>query len=293
MRRKHLRSPLVLLTAGALAMGGAALSQEQEQTPQEQETVPQEQEEAPQLIPRQGDGLPAGQVPAVLKVRDANFVYRSSARQLTCDQLRQRVALILSAIGARQDIEVSAHECETFLDPSNVHDTNRSDRRDALDPWSRSQGALDRTRPYRSDPLDRRRTQSTPVRIRMMMPMEATPDIVEEVDKDRARRELVSRVTGNPGAAMNNPIFFAAERQQVELSYDTLKLESIDCELLEQMSRTVFRELDVKVTRQSLSCDPRERSRIKPSLTVEALLPVGFQLPKQEKKKVEGSISIP
>lgn len=278
MRRKHPGSALVLLTASALAMGGAALSQEQEQTPQEQE-------EAPQLIPRQSDGLPAGQVPAVLKARDANFVYRSSARQLTCDQLRRRVALILSAVGARQDVEVRAHECESFIDPSTMQDPHRSDRRNTLDPWSRPQGALDRMRPYHNDSMDRDRTQSTPVSIRMMMPVEVTSDIVEEVDKDKARRDLISRVTGNPGAAMDNPIFFPAERRQVVLSHDTIELEPIDCELLEQMSMTVFRKLDLKVTSPSLSCDPRERSRINPSLTVEALLPVGFQLPGEQEKK--------
>ena len=80
---------------------------------------------------------------------------------------------------------------------------------------------------------------------------------------------------------------------EVELSHDTIDLEPIDCELLEQLSTAVFRKLDLKVTSRSLSCDPRERSYINPSLTVEALLPVGFQMPVKQKKKVEGSISIP
>jgi hypothetical protein len=126
-----------------------------------------------------------------------------------------------------------------------------------------------------------------------MMPVEVTPGIVEEVERDKARRELVSRVQGNRNAAMNDAIFFPAERQTVELSHDTIDLEAIDCELLEQLSMAVFRKLDLKVTNRSLACDPRERSYINPSLTVEALLPVGWQQPVKEKKKVEGSISIP
>jgi hypothetical protein len=162
------------------------------------------------------------------------------------------------------------------------------------DPFDRSSSSpLDRARSPRSDLSDRNRSQSTSVRIRVMMPVEVTPGIVEEVERDKARRELVSRVQGNRNAAMNDAIFFPAERQTVELSHDTIDLEAIDCELLEQLSMAVFRKLDLKVTNRSLACDPRERSYINPSLTVEALLPVGWQQPVKEKKKVEGSISIP
>ena len=117
-----------------------------------------------------------------------------------------------------------------------------------------------------------------------MMPVELTSDIMDEVEKDKARRELVSRVTGNPNAAMNDAIFFPAELRQVELSHDTLDLEPMDCELMEQMASSVFRKLDIKVKARSLSCDPRERSSINPSLTVEALLPVGFQLPAEKEE---------
>jgi hypothetical protein len=289
MRRTFVRSTLTLLIASALAMSGAVLSQAQEQAPPEQA-----EPEPEQLLPREDGGLAAGQVPAVLKARDANFVYRSSTRLFTCEQLRQRVAVILRALGARQDVDVRAHECEAFIDPTHMSHPNRMDRRSSMDPWNRSSSStLDHARSARSDLSDHNRSQSTPVRIQLMMPVEVTSDIVEEVEKDKARRELISRVTGNANAAMNDAIFFPAERRQVELSHDTVGLEAIDCELLEQMSMTVFRKLDLKVTTQSLSCDPRERSRIRPSLTVEALLPVGFQMPEQKKKKVEGSISIP
>jgi hypothetical protein len=297
MRRTFLPSALALLTASALAMSSAALSQEQQQAPEqqaEQQAEEQSEPEAPQLLPRYDGGLPAGQVPAVLKAREANFVYRSSSRLFSCDELRQRVALILRALGARQDVNVRANDCESFIDPTHVSDPNRMDRRNSMDPWNRSSSSpLDRTRSPRSDLTDRNRSQSTPVRIELMMPVEVTAEIVEEVEKDKARRELVSRVTGNMNAAMNDAIFFPAELKEVELSYDTLDLDARDCELLEQMSMSVFRKLDLKVTNQSLSCDPRERSRIRPSLTVEALLPVGFQMPQKKKKKVEGSISIP
>ncbi len=294
MRRTPSRSALALLTAGALAMSGAVLAQEQQQ-PQQEQAAPEPEPE--QLIARgENGGLPAGQIPAVLKAREANFVYRSSARQLSCDELRRRIALILSALGARQDIDVRANECDRFIDPMDRAGRDRMNRQDSTDPLDRSASSpLDRMRAPSSSFNtfnNRNSSQSTPVRIRAMMPVELTSDIMDEVEKDKARRELVSRVTGNVNAAMNDAIFFPAELRQVELSHDTLDLEPMDCELMEQMASSVFRKLDIKVKARSLSCDPRERSSINPSLTVEALLPVGYQLPKK-KKKFEGSISIP
>jgi len=291
MRRTFSRPTLALLTASALAMNGAVLSQEQEPAPREQA-----EPDPPQLVPREDGGLAAGQIPAVLKAREASFVYRSSTRLLTCDQLRQRIGNIMRAVGARQDVEVRANDCQSFVDPTVMSDPGRMGRssQNPTDPFDRSSSSpLDRARSPRGDLSDRNRSQSTSVRIKLMMPVEVTPGIVEEVERDKARRELVSRVQGNRNAAMNDAIFFPAERQTVELSHDTIDLEAIDCELLEQLSMAVFRKLDLKVTNRSLSCDPRERSYINPSLTVEALLPVGWQQPVKEKKKVEGSISIP
>ena len=267
MRRKFCRSALVLLATGALATSGAALAQEQEQ--QQEQVQPQQQ----------ANTLPPGQVPAVLKAREAQFVYRSSSRLLTCEQLRNRVAVILRAVGARQDVQVRANECEAFIDPTQMTTPSRTDTT-TRSPWdassSRSESTFDRIHPSTTD---RNRTQSTPVHIELMMPVPVTAEILAQVDQDKARRELVSRVTGNPGAAMDDPIFFAAERRPITLSYDTIRIESIDCELLEQMTQTVFRELDLKVTSQPLSCDKRQRSALRPQLTVEALLPVGVPMP--------------
>ena len=284
-----MRRILTLALLTAIAMSAVALSQEQEQA-QEQEPDP------PQLLPREDGGLSAGQIPAVLKARDANFVYRSSTRLLSCDQLRQRIGNIMRAVGARQDVEVRADDCESFIDSRLMSDPGRMGRgsQNPMDPYDRSSSSpLDRARSSRSDLSDSNRSQSTSVRIRLMMPVEVTSDIVEQVERDKARRELISRVQGNRNAAMNDAIFFPAERREVELSHDTIDLDPVDCELLEQLSMAVFRKLDLKVTNRSLACDPRERSYINPSLTVEALLPVGWQLPVKEKKKVEGSISIP
>ena len=38
--------------------------------------------------------------------------------------------------------------------------------------------------------------------------------MLAEIEKDKSRRDLISRVTGDPRAALNDPIVFPAERKQ-------------------------------------------------------------------------------
>jgi hypothetical protein len=73
---------------------------------------------------------------------------------------------------------------------------------------------------------------------------------------------------------MDTPVVFHATRQQVTLSHRTIKLQPEDCELLEQMSRSIFRELGVRTVGSSPNCDRREIAHMAPQMTVEALLPV-------------------
>jgi len=138
-------------------------------------------------------------------------------------------------------------------------------------------------------PMERMRndtpTQSTPVHIYAMMPVPADSKVMKEIDKDKSRRELISKVTGNMNVALNDPILFAATRQQVTLSHETIKLGPEHCELLDQMITHVFRDYDLKTVRKSLSCDTHQRSNIPPNAVVEALLPVGYIMPGSDKQK--------
>ena len=226
---------------------------------------------------------PAAQEPitAVLKMRESDFTYRSSIYYMTCDELRNGVAVILRALGARDDVQVRLSSCGM----NGVPDLSVSGG-DSQQPWDN--GAWDRSTRQQS-PMDRMRNetprQSTPVHIWAMMPVPADSKVMKEIEKDKARRELVSRVTGNMNVAMNDPILFAATRQQVTLSHDTIKLRPEHCELLDQMITHVFRDFDLKATRRGLSCDPHQRSNFAPKVTVEALLPVGYILPGSEKEK--------
>ena len=214
----------------------------------------------------------AEQLAAVLKTHEIRFVYHSFVNVFACDELRSHVGVILRALGARDDVQVRINDCEIVVFPDD----------DTLDPWDRSSrefpGDIFRDRDF-----DQRQTSS--VRVQVMFPVEATPKVMAEIDKDKSRRDLISRVTGDPAAALNDPIVFPAERRQVTLSQSTIRLRPEHCELLEQMIPTVFRELGIKVVRKQLSCDRYGRSRFAPKLTVEVLAPVGLPLPSEKSEK--------
>jgi hypothetical protein len=217
-------------------------------------------------------------VSAVLKAREVSFTYRSRSTPLPCHELEGRAAMILRAIGARDDLRVTATGCDQFMTSTGHIDSH--------DPWRSSADPYGRADVFdRDDPLDPRRNrfgarerdreQIAHVRVWLLSPVPVTAEVLKEMERDKSRRELISRVTRNPMVAMNDPIVFAAERQEVTLSRRTMKLEPKDCELLEQMGRSVFRELGVRVVRGA-NC--HRGSLIAPEVTVEALLPVGYQL---------------
>jgi hypothetical protein len=235
-----------------------------------------------------GEQQQAAQEPvtAVLKMRESDFVYRSQLYYMSCDDLRNGVAVILRALGARDDVQVRVTNCSMGGVPDLVVSGG------GTGPQSQSgstwDNGWDRSTRQQS-PMERMRnetpTQSIPVHIWAMMPVPADSKVMKEMEKDKARRELISRVTGNMNVAMNDPILFAAKRQQVELSHDTIKLGPEHCQLLDQMITHVFRDFDLKAVRKNLSCDPHQKSNFPPSATVEALLPVGYVLPGSDKHK--------
>jgi len=223
---------------------------------------------------------PQEQVTAVLKMRESDFVYRTSLNPMSCDEIRNGVAVILRALGARDDVQVRLSNCSMNGVP-NLTVTDGSQQQQWDNSWDRS------TR--QQSPMDRMRNetpqQSTMIHIYAMMPVPADSKVMKEIEKDKARRELVSRVTGNMNVALNDPILFTAARQQVTLSRDTIKLEPEHCELLDQMVTHVFRDFDLKTVRRSTNCDRHQRSNLPPQVTVEALLPVGYVLPGSQKEK--------
>jgi hypothetical protein len=225
-----------------------------------------------------GTALADGTITAVYKVQELSFQYRLPRYSQPCHDLQARVANILLAVGARDDIKVDVRNCDAYMigddDMMDPMPGRSSDPFDRADPFERSNDPFNRSSSTFRNPANERR-QSALIRVRLQMPVEMTPAVMKEVEKDKSRRELISRVTRNPGAAMNDPILFEAQRQEVTLSAKTVRLKPEDCELLEQMSSQVFRKLNVKVTRRTASCGPRDSSRIPPQMDVEALLPTG------------------
>jgi len=207
----------------------------------------------------------------VWKAQEVGFSYRSSIAFYSCRQLQDRVASILRALGARDDLDVKVSNCDTFS-------TRAADNRP---PWSNtSRDPFERRseRDQRLDPGQRlEQTQMANVRIRAMMPTELTPGVAAELERDKSRRELVSRVTGDPSASRDVPVMFPAKWQSVTLSHASIGLDPEECELLEQMSSGVLRQLNVRVVRKGRACDPRRVSRIPPQLTAEALIGVPFE----------------
>jgi hypothetical protein len=211
------------------------------------------------------------QVAAVLKTHEIRFVYHSFVNVFACDELRSHIATILRALGARDDVQVRINDCQIVVIP---------DDNDL--PWDRSNRDYPRDI-FRDREFDQRQTSN--VRVQVMFPIEATPQVLAEIEKDKSRRDLISRVTGDPAAALNDAIVFPAQRKQITLSQGTIRLRSEHCELLEQMIPTVFRELGIKVVSRQLGCDRYGRSRLAPKLTVEVLWPVGAPLPGEKVKK--------
>ena len=215
-------------------------------------------------------GVPAAAqepIPAVWKVREVDFLYRSSIAIFSCSALQGRIATILRAVGARDDVQVRVSNCDELLVAQDMDmDMPRTGRSAASDGWTRH----DRFSSQRNNS----RTQQARAHIRLLMPTEVTPAVLAEIDKDKGRRELISRVTRNPAAKYDDPIVFMAQRQSVTLSRSSIGLEPAECELLDQMSTSVLRQLGVRVTRRA-SCNTRELSHIPPQLTVETLVWTG------------------
>ena len=218
---------------------------------------------------------------AVLKLHEVGFFYRSAIAPFSCGGLERRVKSVLHALGARDDIEVRVSNCNLGIDSQTAINTgqNPSDPyRTPSDGWGGSSdrwgASSDRLRNRRLE-----REQSSHIRVRLMMPVEVTPEILEELKRDKSRRELVSRVTDNPNVALDEPIVFPARRENITLSRRTIDLEPEECELLEQMSTSIFRELGLRVVKGRQSCDRDRISHISPQLTVEALLPIMPSVP--------------
>jgi hypothetical protein len=241
---------------------------------------------APALLAMSAPSLAQQPLAAVWQERNLTFSYASYLAIYSCNALAGRVASILRAVGARDDIQVSASNCSASIAPADAR--------------VNTQGSWNSPVTAPNDVLMRHdeHRQSAFVRIHLMMPTEVTPEVLAELKKDKSRRELVAHVTGNPAAALNDPVAFPAQRQQVTLSHKSVGLEPEECELLDQMATSLFKELAVSVVSRNYICEPKRVSHIPPELVVEALMvtPYGTSNPQEKPaggKKDDGGPAVP
>ena len=217
---------------------------------------------APVLLVTSFQGRAQEPVPAVWQPRKLSFSYSSSTALFSCSALASRVGVILRAVGARDDVRVRANGCTDGLPPTPAHTSDRMTV-GAWDPLS-----------DRAAVRDSGGGQQVSVYVQLMLPTEVTPAVLDELEKDKTRRELVSRVTGNPAARFNDPVKFSAQWQPVTLSSKTIGLTTDECELLEQMSPGVFRKLGIRVVSSGVVCSAD--SHVPPQVVVQALLPTPY-----------------
>lgn len=174
-----------------------------------------------------------GVVSAVWMERDVTLNYMGFTSYYSCEGLRAQVTRILKELGARPGFKVTARNCARLTGPE----------------WMPS------------------------VRIVAALPVEATPEVLAELESDASKRELVARVQGkSPDEATAQ---FAARPKRVEFVSGPMSfLKDGDCELMEQMRDRVFGLLGVKVIESSLQCVPRQVSIGSIRMTVEVLEPV-------------------
>jgi hypothetical protein len=113
------------------------------------------------------------------------------------------------------------------------------------------------------------------VRIRLTSALEATPEVLAELEASRTTRELAARVRGERAPDSNERI--DAQWKPISLFRGRLRLDPGDCQLVEQLQREVFPKLGVRVTQDQMSCTPHQTSMTSPRFEVEALVPIPQQ----------------
>ncbi|HSQ68613.1 MAG TPA: hypothetical protein VLM41_00900 [Steroidobacteraceae bacterium] len=174
-------------------------------------------------------------VPAIWVEKRVEFTYVGRTTYYSCDGIRQKVRYVLQQLGAMPGYSVVIGAC---YDPNGPVELPR-------------------------------------VRIRAALPREATPELIEELQKGAAKRELVARVRGERSVINDPSAQFPAVSRQVRFESSRLaRIQDGDCELMEQLVRNVFEPLGVRVVEGSRTdCLPGQLTLNSVQLTLEVLEP--------------------
>lgn len=114
--------------------------------------------------------------------------------------------------------------------------------------------------------------------MRVVGPVEATPDALAERDKNKSVRELVERVKGKSDHPLDSLEQFPAQWRRVSLTRGRLDLQPGDCELIEELKKKVLPKLAVRIVNDDMQCTPNQLTLGQPRLEVDALV----ELPKPD-----------
>jgi hypothetical protein len=186
------------------------------------------------------DGAPA--VMSVWVEKEANFTYMGLTSYYSCDGIRDKVRRILRYIGVRPGFKVSVTGC--------INDVVANG----------SLGGVER--------MPR-------VHVKAALPQPATPELLAELSKPDAKRELIARVKGTGDATMEATAQFPAEWRRVEILAKPIgPVQLGDCELVDEMAEGAFAQLGVRIVDDQTACVPRQLTLGSVRLTLEVLQPV-------------------
>jgi hypothetical protein len=195
---------------------------------------------APQLAADRAFSMEPEPVAASWNTQDINFVYIGRTSFYSCDSLRSKVARVLREVGAREDLIVRVNGCmNQFVAESFMN-----------------------------------------VRIIASVPRVVGPGSGLTAE-EKSRRELVARVRGEsvsataageaPATEADVTGQFPAAWERVRFTDRSRILDDGDCELLEQLARSVFPKLEINVVDDRNACIPGQVRPGQINLEVEVL----------------------
>jgi hypothetical protein len=184
-------------------------------------------------------------IPAVYFDRDIEFAYMGHTSYYTCDGLKSKVTQILRQMGVKPGFKVSIGSCfesqgftTTSVHGSGVHGAERMPT----------------------------------VRIRAAFPTEATPEVLEELEKTSPEREMLRRYQGLPTDFDPAVDQFAAVRTVIIFKDGKLgPIDAGDCELIEVMRDNVFKPVGMRIIQDRMRCQPGQVSMGSVDMKVEIL----------------------
>jgi hypothetical protein len=177
-------------------------------------------------------------VNAVRVEREVELVYMAFTSFYSCDGLRSKVRRVLKSLGMGEGLEIRVRNCIRVTGPEVM----------------------------------------PALRIVAQAPVEATPEVLAELEAGAGQRELVARVQGVAPVEATGQ--FPARRRRVVLESDPLgDLQDGDCELVEHLRDRVFPKLGVRVVEDRTQCSPRQVTLGSIHTVVEVLEPVPAPAP--------------